>query len=219
MGFDAAFESDGTFFDVFFFAVGFEGTWRLTLSQADPACADEIDVEVLPMHDILNSKFLHDIKWLFTEGITFGCTSTTFCPNGLVTRGQMATFLSRALNLPATGTDYFTDDESNKHEVNINRLRAAGITFGCTATTFCPDGVVTRGQMASFLVRAFHLPTTGTDYFTDDETNKHEANINRVARFIDHLRLRRHELLPQRIGDARSDVGIPAPGGRLTRGL
>ncbi len=126
------------------------------------------------------AKFAADIAWLTNEGITVGCDTSPplYCPNGLVTRGQMATFLVRALDLPATSTDYFTDDETNKHEARINSLRAAGITFGCTATRFCPDGLVTRGQMASFLVRALDLPSTSTDYFTDDETSKHEARIN-----------------------------------------
>ena len=52
----------------------------------------------------------------------------------------MASFLARAANLPATSTDYFSDDEGNTHEANINRIRAAGITTGCTATTYCPAG-------------------------------------------------------------------------------
>ncbi len=126
------------------------------------------------------TKHAPDIAWLADQGITAGCTPTTFCPDGLVTRGQMATFLVRALHLPATGTDYFSDDEGSIHEANINRLRAAGITLGCSATRFCPAGLVTRAQMATFLVRAFELPATGTDYFSDDNTNKHEANINRL---------------------------------------
>jgi 2-keto-3-deoxy-6-phosphogluconate aldolase len=92
----------------------------------------------------------------------------------------MATFLVRALNLPNTGTDYFTDDEGSVHENNINRLRAAGITAGCGGTRFCPDGIVTRGQMATFLVRGFDLSNTSTDYFTDDEGSVHENNINRL---------------------------------------
>ncbi|HEY8171024.1 MAG TPA: PQQ-dependent sugar dehydrogenase [Candidatus Limnocylindria bacterium] len=133
-----------------------------------------------PFTDVVSSKFIDDITWLAQEGITSGCGGTLFCPNGLVTRGQMATFLVRALNLPTTSTDYFTDDEGNTHENSINRLRAAGITSGCGGTRFCPDGIVTRGQMASFLVRGFDLPATGTDYFTDDEGNTHEANINRL---------------------------------------
>lgn len=156
------------------------GTFRFTVTQADPACEAIADVRALPLTDILDSKFLRNIKWLYVEGITAGCGGERFCPDGRVTRAQMASFLSRALDLPATSQDYFTDDETNKHEANINRLRAAGITFGCSATRFCPDGIVTRGQMASFLARAFSLQSTTTDYFTDDETNKHEANINRL---------------------------------------
>ena len=36
--------------------------------------------------------------------------------------------------------------------------------------------------MASFLVRAFHLPSTSTDYFVDDEGNIHENQINALAK-------------------------------------
>ena len=43
------------------------------------------------------------------------------------------------------------------------RLAASGITAGCAADRFCPNGVVTRAQMATFLARAFDLPSTGTD--------------------------------------------------------
>ena len=178
--FDVVFSAGGSLLEGFLVGQDGAGTWLVTLSQPDPPCEVTVEIRVLPLGDLFDSKFLEHIKWLFLEGITSGCTPTAFCPNGLVTRGQMATFLARALSLPATGTDYFTDDETNKHEANINRLREAGITFGCTATTFCPDGLVTRAQMASFLARAFELTPTDTDYFTDDEGNKHEANINAI---------------------------------------
>lgn len=133
-----------------------------------------------PFTDIGDSKFENDIIWAWEEGITAGCSATRFCPDGLVTRGQMATFLVRALNLPATSTDYFSDDTGSVHESNINRLRASGITAGCGGTRFCPDGLVTRAQMATFLVRGYELPATSTDYFTDDTGLVHEANINRL---------------------------------------
>jgi hypothetical protein len=93
----------------------------------------------------------------------------------------MATFLARALDLPASTADHFTDDNANKHESAINRVADAGITAGCDASRFCPDGVVTRAQMASFLVRALHLAPTGTDHFVDDNASAHEANINAIA--------------------------------------
>jgi glucose/arabinose dehydrogenase len=134
-----------------------------------------------PFTDITNSSFLMDIIWLEESGITKGCTPTTFCPNDDVTRGQMAAFLARALSLPTTDTDYFTDDAGSIYQNDINKLAAAGITKGCTATRFCPDDPVTRGQMAAFLVRALGLPPTGTDFFTDDESSTFEGDINRLA--------------------------------------
>ena len=93
-----------------------------------------------PFTDVVNSKFIDEITWLACEGITSGCAATSFCPDGLVTREPDGDFLTRALNLPATGTDYFTDDEGNKHEGNINRLRAAGITAGCSPRRSAPTG-------------------------------------------------------------------------------
>ena len=115
-------------------------------------------------------------------GITRGCGGARFCPDEAVTRAQMASFLVRALELPAAATDYFIDDDGNIHEADINALRRAGITRGCAAARFCPDEAVTRAQMASFLVRALELPATTTDYFSDDDGNIHEANINALRR-------------------------------------
>jgi len=127
-----------------------------------------------------------NIDALRAARITFGCnppTNTWFCPNASVTRAQMATFLVRALNLPVTSADYFKDDEGNIHEVAINALRRANITSGCNSTgdRFCPDEPVTREQMAAFLVRAFHLPPSTTDYFTDDAGSIFEPTINALA--------------------------------------
>jgi len=135
-----------------------------------------------PFTDIANSPFRLDIEWLYGQGITTGCQATRYCPSDPVTREQMASFLSRMFSLPSTATDYFTDDEASIHEANINKLAAAGITTGCTATTFCPRALVTRAQMASFLVRAAHLTVgAGRNYFNDDNGNLHEANIDRAA--------------------------------------
>ncbi len=134
-----------------------------------------------PFTDTDTSKFYTDILWIYANGITVGCSSTRYCPKGAVTRGQMATFLTRALKLAASPRDYFTDDETNKHEASINAMAHAGITVGCGGTRFCPDGTVTRAQMATFLVRAFSLPSTTHDHYSDDNGNKHEARINALA--------------------------------------
>jgi hypothetical protein len=134
-----------------------------------------------PFTDIASSAFRNDIIWIYLEQITSGCGTRLYCPNANVTRGEMASFLARALSLPPTLNDYFSDDESSPHEQNINRLREAGVTTGCTTGKFCPTGLVTRGEMASFLARALGLGGDAPDKFTDDETSVHETNINRLA--------------------------------------
>ena len=74
----------------------------------------------------------------------------------MVTRGQMAAFLARAMNLPDGALNTFTDDNGSIFEADIAKIAEAGITKGCNAegTLFCPNDFVTRGQMAAFLHRA-----------------------------------------------------------------
>jgi glucose/arabinose dehydrogenase len=132
--------------------------------------------------DIATSTFLDSIHWLYYEGITVGCGDGKFCPTAAVTREQMAIFLVRAFDHPSTTTDYFTDDEGRSGESSINALRAAGITSGCgSPTLFCPTRKVTRAEMAIFLDKELNLPSTGTDYFDDDDGKTGEASINRMA--------------------------------------
>ena len=110
------------------------------------------------LDDIAASLFDREIAWLYVAGITQGCASTSFCPEDPITRGEMAAFLTRALDLPpgsdAFTDDAFTDDDSTVFEADIDSLASAGITTGCGPTSFCPHDPVTRGQMAAFLRRA-----------------------------------------------------------------
>lgn len=131
--------------------------------------------------DIGTSQFYGDIVWAYFAGIISHCTPGKFCPTAAVTREMMADFLVRALDLPPASRDWFTDDAASPFEDSINRLAEAGITKGCTTTTFCPLATVTRDQMASFLVRAYKLPLSGVDLFTDDDESIHEKDINRLA--------------------------------------
>lgn len=131
--------------------------------------------------DAAASVFRADIAWALAEGITAGCAVDRYCPDAPITRAQMASFLTRALALPATSQDFFTDDEASIHEGDINRVAAAGITTGCAASRYCPGAAVSRQEMASFLARAFHFPATAQDFFGDDESSIHEGDINRLA--------------------------------------
>ena len=99
------------------------------------------------------------MRALAASGITRGCTEDRFCPADPVLRGQMASFLMRGLEL-IVGQDppVFVDvPDEHPHREGIEALAEAEVTLGCAPELFCPDAVVTREQMASFLVRALDL--------------------------------------------------------------
>jgi hypothetical protein len=148
-----------------------------------------ISVEDPPgFDDIIGHLFEGDIEWLFAEGITKGCNppdNTLYCPGDPVSRGAMAAFLNRALDLPPATQDHFSDDDGSTFENDINAIAQAGITKGCNPpanTSFCPDDVVDRGQMAAFLVRALGLTDGGSgDLFIDDDHSIFERDIDRLG--------------------------------------
>jgi len=115
--------------------------------------------------DTATSVFAEDIDRIAAAHITYGCNppdNDAFCPQQDVTRGQMAAFLARALELPVTAGDSFIDDDGSPFEGSIEALRAAGITVGCNPPDndrFCQDRHVTRAEMATFLARALGLDT------------------------------------------------------------
>ncbi|MPZ53176.1 MAG: hypothetical protein GEU79_10670 [Acidimicrobiia bacterium] len=127
-----------------------------------------------------------NIEAIANAGITRGCGNEDplFCPDDSVTRGQMAAFLVRALNLPASNEDAFTDDNNSVFQADIQALAAAGITRGCNPpenTLFCPNRPVIRGEMATFLVRGLELPASNEDAFTDDNDSVFQADIQALA--------------------------------------
>jgi hypothetical protein len=84
--------------------------------------------------------------------------------------------------------DAFTDDTLNTFEDRINCAAAYDLVTGKTATTFDPQGFLTRGQAATILVNyvevsncGVELTTDATDDFTDVDGNIHEPNIQKAA--------------------------------------
>jgi hypothetical protein len=104
------------------------------------------------------------IEQLYHDGITGGCGTSPlrYCPDGNVSRAQMAVFLLRAEHgagyTPPPATGVFADvPAGDTFAPWIERLAAEGITTGCGGGSYCPNQPVTRGQMAVFLDRTFHL--------------------------------------------------------------
>jgi len=102
------------------------------------------------------------IEFMYQAGFTNGCATgpLRYCPNNLVTRGEMAAFLERSkrganFSRTPTGTVFTDVNVATPFAGVIEQLFADGITSGCGAgPTYCPTASVTRAQMAKFLLKA-----------------------------------------------------------------
>jgi hypothetical protein len=132
------------------------GPGGMPTPEPEPDLGEDGFVDVQP-----TDTFYADITWLADTGITKGCNpplNDRFCPDGNVTRAQMAAFLVRAMGYTADGGgNHFTDDDDSVFEADIDKLATSGVTQGCNPplnTHYCPNAHVTRAQMAAFLHRA-----------------------------------------------------------------
>lgn len=160
-----------------------EGTYRPT----DPVTRGEMSLfltrlmafhhlpaqpSVPPFIDIgsVTSEMQLAIAQLVELGISSGTTQDMFEPSSLVPRWQMALFLARSVRImtgqvPPSSAQTFSDlvGVSAEGDQAIAWLRDIGIVAGTGPTTFSPFALVTREQMASFLIRTykhiFVLPT------------------------------------------------------------
>ena len=107
------------------------------------------------------------IAALADVGIVGGREDGTFRPDDALTRGQFAAVVTRAISyadvfdidgpLPPPAPDdlaRFDDIEGSTFEDEIRSLAAARITTGTSDDTFSPSRTVTRGQLATFLMRS-----------------------------------------------------------------
>jgi hypothetical protein len=117
------------------------------------------------------------IETLASNGVTSGCGGGNYCPSDTVTRAQMAVFLERGMRgstyrpPAATGTVFLDIGAGAFAAAYIEQLAADGITSGCGNGNYCPDAIVTRAQMAVFLLRAKYgagyTPPAATGVFAD----------------------------------------------------
>ncbi len=130
-----------------------------TTGQVAPPLRDYFTDDAGSVHEV-------NINLIARRGITVGCDPErpVFCPDGDVTRAQMAVFLVRAMGATptVTGTGGFSDVASDAWYAGfVARLARSGVTAGFDDGTFGPDETVTRAQMATFLVRTVERLSLG----------------------------------------------------------
>ena len=139
---------------------------------------EQITIPVIVMFwDVADSEqyFFNPVYWAVEKGVTAGTNPVTFSPGKTCTRGQIVTFLWKALGSPElTSTDNpFTDVKTTDYFYKpVLWAKEKGITAGTSATTFSPGNACTRGQIVTFLWKALGSPEpNSTDNpFTDVKT-------------------------------------------------
>lgn len=111
-----------------------------------------------PFTDIAESDDCYDAaRWAYAAGVTSGAGDGLFDPEGPVTRAQALLFMWRAAGSPAQdGTFVFTDvEEWASYRDAVEWATVSGIAGGTGPETFDPAELCTRGQLVTFLYRAY----------------------------------------------------------------
>ena len=119
------------------------------------------DVEDLenPFEDVADDTWYTDaVIWAANNGVVNGTSETTFTPNALITREQLAAILYRYSGAEAVEEDYLKDfsdaDAISAYAVEaMNWAVAKGLITGMGDGTLAPRGTATRAQVATILMR------------------------------------------------------------------
>ncbi|CAN5644188.1 hypothetical protein BH20ACT2_BH20ACT2_24400 [soil metagenome] len=137
-----------------------------------------------PFYDVAGNIHATAIRAVFDAKVAAGTAGGAYQPERSVTRGQLASFVSRALSFDPTDTsggERFSDVAGSVHAPAIETVAAAGVVDGYPDGTFRPGEPVTRAQMASFLTRGFALPESDFQPFSDAAGSVHAPSIRAVA--------------------------------------
>ena len=130
--------------------------WRMEDSPA-PGAAH-------PFIDVVRDWQQDPVSWMFNNDITNGTSPTTYSPDDELTRGQLAALVWRLDGFPAPGPAHpFTDVVRDWQQDPVSWMFNNDITTGTSPTTFSPDDLTTRGQIAAFLHRYKGSPVVVID--------------------------------------------------------
>lgn len=107
------------------------------------------------------------IEFCLDNGIMAGTGSDTFSPDSSITRAQFATMFYRLAGSPETGeSSKFTDLTQDWYKRAVAWAASNGILNGTGESTFSPDDVITREQIAAIFYR--YAQSKGLDMSIDD---------------------------------------------------
>ncbi|MFJ7408907.1 MULTISPECIES: S-layer homology domain-containing protein [unclassified Lysinibacillus] len=114
-----------------------------------------------------SNEYYKYVAALQNAGIMSGYASGSFMPNEVITRGQLAKILVLGFKFEVASNFNHSFQDVNSQTSNayyIQTLVDLQITEGTTPVTFSPFNAVTRGQIASFIVRSQAKKSNASTY-------------------------------------------------------
>lgn len=106
-------------------------------------------------NDIANHQMKTELTYWANKNVILPDAKGNYNPNKTVTRGEFASYITRALKLPANSSYKFNDIKTGTKLANeISAAAAANIIGGYPDGTFKPNASVTRQHMAAMLHKA-----------------------------------------------------------------
>ena len=155
----------------------------------DAACPQQA-VPDSGLADVTLDSHRRAVDCLVWWEVAEGTSATTFEPDRQVTRGQLATFVVRAIrasggSLPEGEATFGDVAPDATHAAAIDALAAAGLIQGYGDGTFRPEEPVQRGHLARFLMGGHEhvtdreLPDSDGGWFSDTAGSEHTDAIDR----------------------------------------
>lgn len=167
-----------------------DGTYSFTMPDGKVNVSTDFQAQQQPtpstgFADVAAGTYYADaVQWAVEQGITNGTAPATFSPEEACTRGQVVTFLWRAMGSPTpAGTgSAFTDVPAGTYYADaVQWAVEQGITNGTAPDAFSPEETVTRGQVVTFLWRLASQPDASGPSFSDVAADAYYAGAVRWA--------------------------------------
>ncbi|MED4988850.1 S-layer homology domain-containing protein [Parageobacillus toebii] len=145
---------------------------RLLVSLFLVFCLFFANISVSFADDITGIALEKEMRAMVNQGIVQGYPDGKYRPNESVTRGQFATFVARALQLPKGSGNFSDVSPSSELADGIYKASAAGIVQGYSNGTFGVNNKITREEMAIMIDRTLDYlgiekKQASLDHFTD----------------------------------------------------
>ena len=133
-----------------------------TGAESAETAADEPEITATgTFKDVADSAWYKDtVERAYAAGIVTGTGADTFSPNACASRGQTVTMIWREAGSPQPGQSAaFQDLTADYYKDAVSWASTVGAVNGSSDTTFDPDSVITREQLAAMLYRMAGQPT------------------------------------------------------------